>query len=212
MATVKRELQPKIETTLRWPDGWPRTLIEHRESRSAWKKHVMEYQKAITKELVAMKVTAASITFNPPSSRDPGVAVWYSLESAEDVSWQIGLQIDNPAPTLAEIDSAYKTLALKHHPDKGGDIEMFKKLSGFRESARAYILGTAAPKLENCIPMDRFVEIKQNLAGVRLFLSYVRGMERLGGPAVVKRIMERTFRTALTAGKSSEESNVATVA
>jgi len=210
---TKRELNPTIESTLRWPDGWPRTLIEHRESRSAWKKPVMEYQKAITRELVAMKVTAASITFNPPSSRDPGVAVWYSLESADDSSWQIGLQIDNPAPTLAEIDSAYKRLALKCHPDTHPDdpsaLEMFKKLSGFRETAKSYILGTAAPKLENCIPMDRFVDMKQNLAGVRLFLSYVRGMERLGGPAVVKRIMERTFRTALTAGRSSEENNEA---
>ena len=207
---MKRDLQPTIEANLRWPDGWPRTLIEHRQNRTAWKKPVMEYQKAITKELIAMKVTAATITFNPASSRDPGVAVWYSLQSAEDVSWQIGLQIDNPAPTLDQIDAAYKSLALKHHPDRGGDIEMFKKLTGFREAARAYILGTAAPILENCIPMDRFVDVKQNLAGVRLFLSYVRGMERLGGPAVVKRIMERTFRTALTAGTG--EANVTTAA
>lgn len=214
MSKTKRELEPTIEATLRWPDGWPRTLIEHRESRNQWKKPVMEYQKAITKELIAMKVTAASITFNPPSSRDPGVAVWYSLEPAEDVSWQIGLQIDNPSPTLDEIDSAFKRLAVTCHPDTHphdpGALEMFKKVNGFRASARAYILGTAAPKLENCIPMDRFVEIKQNLAGVRLFLSYVRGMERLGGPAVVKRIMERTFRAALTAGASSEEKHVAT--
>jgi len=213
---MKSELKPEIELALRWPDGWPRTLIEHRQSRSAWKKPVIEYQKAITRELIAMKVTAASITFNPTSSRDPGVAVWYSLESAEDVSWQIGLQIDNPAPTLDEIDSAFKRIAVKCHPDTHPDdssaLEMFKKINGFRSAARAYILGTAAPKLENCIPMDRFVEIKQNLAGVRLFLSYVRGMERLGGPAVVKRIMERTFRTALTAGRSSEDRNVATVA
>jgi hypothetical protein len=200
MKASKHELQPTIETTLRWPDGWPRTLIEHRETRGAWKKPIMEYQKAITKELVAMKVTAASITFNGADSRDPGVAVWYSMESAEDVSWQIGLQINNPAPTLDEIDAAYKVLAMKHHPDKGGDIEMFKKLNIFRQSARAYILGTAAPKLANCIPMDRFQDIKQNLAGIRLFISYLRGMERLGGPAVVKRIMERTFRTALTTG------------
>ena len=199
-----KQLNPTIETTLRWPDGWPRTLIEHRQSRNAWKKPVMEYQKAITKELIAMKVTAASITFNPSSSRDPGVAVWYSLESAEDVSWQIGLQIDNPAPTLGEIDDAFKRLALKHHPDRGGDIEIFKKLTLFRDAARAYILGTAAPRLENCIPMDRFGDTKQNLAGVRLFLSYVRGMERLGGPSVVKRIMERTFHVALTAGVSTE--------
>lgn len=213
---MKRELEPTIESTLRWPDGWPRTLIEHRESRNAWKKHVSEYQKAITKELIAMKVTAASITFNPPSSRDPGVAVWYSMESAEDVSWQLGLQIDNPSPTIAEIESAFKRLAVKCHPDTHPDnpsaLEMFKKINGFRLAARAYILGTAAPKLENCIPMDRFVEVKQNLAGVRLFLSYLRGMERLGGPAVVKRIMERTFRTALTAGGVKEDADVATVA
>jgi hypothetical protein len=134
---MKRELQPTIESTLRWPDGWPRTLIEHRQSRSAWKKHIMEYQKAITKELIAMKVTAASITFNSSSSRDPGVAVWYSLQSAEDVSWQIGLQIDNPAPTLDEIDSAFKRLAVKCHPDTHPDdpnaLEMFKKINLFRE-------------------------------------------------------------------------------
>jgi hypothetical protein len=213
---MKKELQPSIESTLRWPDGWPRTLIEHRQSRNAWRKAIMEYQKAITKELIAMKVTAASITFNPPSVRDPGVAVWYSLESAEDVSWQIGLQIDNPAPTLDQIDSAFKRLALKCHPDTHPDdpsaLEMFKKINAFRDSARAYILGTAAPRLENCIPMDRFVDVKQNLAGVRLFLSYVRGMERLGGPAVVKRIMERTFRTALTAGASSEDSHEPAIA
>jgi hypothetical protein len=203
---MKRELQPAIEATLRWPDGWPRTLIEHRQSRSAWKKPAIEYQKAITKELIALKVTAASITFNASGSRDPGVAVWYSLESADDVSWQIGLQIDNPAPTLAEIDTAFKRLSVRCHPDTHPDdanaLEMFKKINGFRMAARAYILGTAAPALENCFPMDRFVDVKQNLAGARLFIAYVRGMERLGGPAVVKRIMERTFRTALTAGAS----------
>lgn len=213
---MKRELTPAIEATLRWPDGWPRTLIEHRESRNNWKKPVMEYQKAITKELERLKVTAASITFNPSGSRDPAVAVWYSLESEDEVSWQIGLQIDNPAPTIQEIDTAFKRLAVKCHPDTHPNdlnaLEMFKKLNMFRESARAYTLGTAAPKLENCIPMDHFVELKQNLAGARLYLSYIRGMERLGGPAVVKRIMERTFRTALTAGASSEEQNVATVA
>ena len=43
---MKRDLAPSIEATLRWPDGWPRTLIDQRESRSAWKKPVMEYQKA----------------------------------------------------------------------------------------------------------------------------------------------------------------------
>ena len=121
-----------------------------------------------------------------------------------------------PEASLEQIGRAYRRLAHDLHPDTHPDdssaLEMFKKINGFRMAARAYILGTAAPKLENCIPMDRFVEIKQNLAGVRLFLSYVRGMERLGGPAVVKRIMERTFRTALTTGASTEETHASTVA
>lgn len=212
MAKHSSEITVEIKSPLRWPDGWPRTLIEHRESRNAWRKPVGDYQKAISKELIAMKVSAAAITYNPVGSRDHGVAVWYSFEAIDDFSWQIGLQINHPAPTLEEIDSAYKSLALKHHPDRGGDIEMFKKLTGYREAARAYVLGTAAPKLDNCVPMDLFVDVKQNLAGVRLFLSYLRGMERLGGPTVVRRIMERTFRTALVAGPSSEEEHVATVA
>lgn len=193
-----------VEHPLRWPDSWPRTLIDRRIVRNAWKKPIPEYQKAITREMRAMKVAAFTITYNV-DGRDPGVAVWYSLQSANDVSWQVGLQIDSPLPTLDQIDSAYKSLAMKHHPDRGGDIEMFKKLNVYREAARGYVLGTAAPRLENCVPMDTFADIKQNLAGVRLFLSYVRGMERLHGPTVVRRIMERTFRTALTAGASNAD-------
>lgn len=194
----KSELEVKTESPLRWPDGYPRTLIDHREDRKAWKKHVAEYQKAIAGELDKMKVTAAVLTCSD-NPRDPGIALWYSLESFDDTSWQIGLNISNPVPTVDEINSAYKSLALKHHPDRGGDIEVFKKLSAHKEAALAYVLGNAAPKLESCIPMDVFISVKQNMAGLRLFLSYLRGMERLGGPAVVRRIMERTFRTALTA-------------
>ena len=33
-----------------------------------------------------------------------------------------------PTSTPSEIKKAYRRLAMKHHPDKGGDIDQFKKI------------------------------------------------------------------------------------
>lgn len=210
----KSQLQVKVETPLRWPDSWPRTLIKDRINRSAWKKPMEHYKAAVAKELSTMRVAAATISYNEISkaAKDPGVALWYSLEAVEDVSWQIGLQLDNPAPTLKEIDEAYRLLALKHHPDRGGDIEMFKKLNQHRQAARSYVMGSTVERLDNCLPVDTFIETKQNLAGVRLALSYFRGLDRLGMPAIVRRVMSHTFKSALPAHASSEEKQNATSA
>ena len=34
--------------------------------------------------------------------------------------------------TAGDLKKAYKKLALEHHPDKGGDVEKFKKLQNPR--------------------------------------------------------------------------------
>lgn len=46
----------------------------------------------------------------------------------------LGLKVGAPE---VEIKSAFKTLALQHHPDKGGDPEKFKEVSMIRVLSRS---------------------------------------------------------------------------
>lgn len=189
---------------LKWPDGYGRTLIQDRQSRAAWKKPFTVYQKGVLKELELLGAGAVTITRNPPSEErlDPGVAVWYSRKRTEDFSWQVGLQIDNPKPTIEEISSAFKRLAAKHHPDavsggSGGDVRTYMKLDEWRRKARAWVKGENIYGLDNCIPCDVYTDSRQNLAAIKLILSHFRALERLGNPFILERVMERTFRAAL---------------
>ena len=207
------KIQVVEQSTLKWPEGWGRTLIDHRKSRSAWKKPYSAYRDAVVNELEKIGVTAVTISRNESSKErmDPGVAVWFSLKPLDDFSWQTGLQLENPAPSLDEIDSAFRRLAQKHHPDavangSGGDVQMFHRLSEYRKRARAWVLGQNAPTLDNCIPCDRFVEVRQNLAAIRLALAAFRQLERVGIPAILERVMDRAFKTALPS-QASEESH-----
>lgn len=215
----KSNSEVRDESPLKWPDGWSRTLIDKRQNRSAWKKPFQFYRDSVVAELNKLGVTAITVSRNEWSKEklDPGVAVWFSLKPAEDFSWQIGLQLDNPVPSLDEIDSSFRRLAQKHHPDavnngSGGDVAMFHRLSEYRKRARAWVLGQNAPALDNCIPCDRFADARQNMAAINLALKYFRGLERVGIPAILERVMDRAFKTALPAHASSEEKNVATVA
>src|SRR6266568_4769006 len=94
-------IEVRDETPLKWPEGWGRTLIEHRKSRGAWKKQLSVYRTAVLKELELIGASAATITYNEPSKQrvDPGVTVWFSLKAPDNFSWQSGLHLDNPAPT-----------------------------------------------------------------------------------------------------------------
>lgn len=197
-------MEHKEQSPLRWPDGWGRTLIDQRKNRSNWKRPLSFYRDAVLKELTQLKVTSATISYNEPSKEriDPGVAVWFSLKPAEDFTWQSALHLDNPAPSLKEIDDAFRVLAQKHHPDavangSGGDIQTFMRLREYREQAKAWVLGTNALNLDNCIPCDRFKEVRQNLAAIRLALAAFRQLERVGIPAILERVMDRTFKAAL---------------
>lgn len=202
-------------TPLRWPEGFGRTLINDRRSQGAWKKPYSVYAKAVAEELRKLGASAVQITRQPPSEEriDPGVAVWFALKRTEDFSWQRGLQIDSPKPTIAEIDSAFKRLAAKHHPDSvaggsGGDVKLYMKFDEWRRLAKAWVRGANVEALDNCLPCDVFVEARQNIAAIKLTLAHLRGLERLGNPFVVERVMERSFRAALPAQAGSEVGDV----
>jgi hypothetical protein len=209
------KLEIKDETPLRWPEGWSRTLIEHRKTQAAWKRPLSFYRDAVIKELERMGVMAVTISRNDTAKErlDPGVAVWFSMKPTADFSWQMGLQLDNPAPSLDEIDSAYRRLVQKHHPDavqngSGGDVQMFHKLTDYRKKARAWVLGQNAQILDNCIPCDRFTDARQNLAAVRSALAHFRGLERVGIPAILERVMSSAFKTALPQTASPDSRGV----
>jgi hypothetical protein len=198
---VANKIEVNETTPLRWPNGWSRTLIEQRKTQGAWKKSWVHYRIAIEQELSRMGVSSVEIARNETSKErlDPGVAVWFAIKVTDDFSWQTGLGLDNPAPSLEEIDSAYRKLAQKHHPDAGGDVVMFQKISEYRKKARAWVLGDSAAKHDNCIPCDRFTDQRQNLAAIASALRHFRGLERVGIPAILERVMQSAFKTALPA-------------
>ena len=210
---MKQQLDLTDQSPLKWPDGWERTPIHARKPQGGWRRTWSQYKIALTAELNRMGATSALITRNGPDKErlDPGVAVYFSRETGQDSSWQSALGITNPAPTLDEIDSAYKSLAMKHHPDRGGDVEIFKKLGEHRKRAREWVLGTHTTDHEYVIPCDRFLNPTLNLAAIRQAFAAFRTLERVGVPA----ILERTFlgfKTALPAHASTEDSNVPTTA
>lgn len=208
MKKNKEVLHANETTPLKWPEGWPRTQIKDREGRASWKRTFREYRDEVALELQRMGATHVSITYNDGdrSRLDPGVAVWFSMEPQANFDWQAGLKLDNPAPSLAEIDSAYRTLAQKHHPDavangSGGDVEIFHKLMDYRKAARAWVLGERDQKNDNAIPCDKFTEIRLNLAAVANALKHFRGLERVGIPAILERVMTTAFKPSLPAAR-----------
>lgn len=201
----ENKIEVRDESPLKWPSGWPRTLINDRKTNGSWKKPYSHYRSAVISELEKMGATSVTFTRHPDSieKQDPGVAVWFSMAKHNDFAWQAGLHLDSPMPTIAEIDQAFRILAEKHHPDRiaqgsGGDSKVFYKLDEYRKQAKAWILGDNAPKQDSCIPLDVYEQAKMNLAAVRLALSYFRGLERLGMPAIVDRVMTQAFKAQLT--------------
>jgi hypothetical protein len=199
-------MEIEIKTPLRWPDGWRRTLIEKRSANKSWKKPLSFYTSGIGRELERMKATKIVLTCNEAvlEGRDPGAAVWFQMPTDQNFEWQTGLHIDNPLPTIAEIDEHYKELAKKVHPDSAGDkadTKMFMRLTEWRQQAIEYARrGGDARTVEHCIPCDSFTQARSNVAGIRFALSYFRGLERVGIPAIVDRIMERAFKQMLSEG------------
>ncbi len=184
-------------TKLRWPDGWPRMKVETwRASRSEWKKKPLaEHKKALLKELELMGAASVLIS-RSPNERDPGVAVWFSM-TKDNRDWQDALGIDSPLPTISEIDEAFQVRAKPHHPDHGGDVEVFKKLVDARTAAKEWVMGTHKKNHEFVMALDQFDTVGANMAALRLAFANLRSLKRLGMPTILERTLNKAFKAAL---------------
>lgn len=206
MAKREEKVRVNEQSPVKWAEGWDRTPIGERKDVKAWKKPFAYYREALVQQLARLGANEVLISFNTgdDARRDPGVTVYFSKPMKEDYSWQMGLGIDNPAPTLAEIDDAYRKKVMVHHPDRGGDVEIFKRLGKYRVAARAWVQNKARSDHEYALPCDRFSEPRWNLNALRLGIAALRRLEEYGLPGMLERTF-RGFRVALPAHASGEE-------
>lgn len=197
---AKEVLDVIEESKLRWPDGVGRTPIQARKKQSSWKRARLDYFNGLVDELGRMGATSILICRAENERLDPGVAVWFSMKK-EDYSWQATLGIDTPAPTLDEIDVAFRDKARKCHPDStgGGDPALFKKLNEARQQAKAWVQGTHDHRHEYVMAIDQYDEPRLNLQALKLAFAALRTLERVGAPAILSQTLG-AFRAKLTGG------------
>jgi hypothetical protein len=193
---------------LQWPQGQPRTALKDRESRARWKKPERQAVEQLDVELKRFGVLAATVTRKDPSdirtAPDPSIALYFSRPRDEDHGWQHALQISNPAPTIEEVNQAFRKLSTKHHPDSiaqgsGGDLEIFHALSRHKENALAFVNRISGAAHDYCIPCDKFTEARWNILAIAHTIHSFRQMERDGTSGILEQSMEG-FRPALKEG------------
>lgn len=177
---------------LLWPDGWKRTRINQRMKRGQWKKNLLQYQKELVQELDKVGALAIILTMNEieKEERDPGVAVYFTKPPSEkDTDWQDILGIDNPSPSVGEIDDRFKELARKYHPDNQttGNYEMYKKIDAARKTAKAWATGQFGKDHEHVIACDKYNEIRLNVKAIQVSIAAIRKIEESGASGILDR-------------------------
>lgn len=131
-------MESKVESPLRWPEGWTRTNIRDRKRNAAWKKTLTEATDSFLIELGRMAIGDIGIgevviSYNSEpneSRRDPGVAVYFSKFRKPDYSWMDSLGLDG-VPTIEQIETEFKRKAMTCHPDRfpndPAKAELFRK-------------------------------------------------------------------------------------
>ncbi len=207
-ATEKREAFP-----LSWPSDWPRTRPQDQRAMNGWKRTANDYRDELAKELDRIKASPAVISSNVPLNlrgqmtrgvepRDVGVAIYFSRPMKEDFRWQDALNIHDPAPTEDQINAAYRRLAARHHPDSGGDVEMFRALTKHRDAAIRWATRATA-KPDHVIACDLFTEVRLNMAAISFTLKALRQIERCGTSAILERSFKGFMALASDAGPST---------
>lgn len=176
---------------LRWPEGQRRTLIKLREDRKQWKKPLSHYLKELEEELEKLGAVGVVITGDPADERiDSGVAVYFSLPPAEATGdWQEILGIDNPKPTVTEIDARFKELRIRYTPDnrQTGNLEFYLKCEAAAREAKSWVTGDFGKKHERCIPCDRYNQVRLNVKAIQYTINRMRGIQDFGSPGFLDR-------------------------
>lgn len=208
MMADKKEVFP-----LSWPTDWPRTRPQDQRPMAGWKRKPNEYREELAKELDRIKAPVAIISTNVPLTvrgvmqpgiepRDVGVAIYFSKPAKEDFRWQDALGIHDPAPSEDQIQTAYKRLAAQHHPDRGGDLEMFRAVTLHRDNALRWIRrSTAEP--QHVIACDLFKEVRLNMAAIAFTLKALRQIDRCGTSSILERAFKGFMALASDAGPSA---------
>jgi len=175
-----------------WPDGWPRTRLQDRQNKAAWKKSYVDAVSALIKELKRLGATEYLITRNVGNNNsDSGVAVYFSLTPVDQYGWQEALGFIGEVPTIQQIDRAYMERAKRVHPDgPTPDLVLFQRLTEHRDRARAWARGEQTIEHDKVIPCDAFREQRWNVNAIRLTIAALRQIERCGSSLM----MERAFR------------------
>lgn len=193
--------QAKDAYPLSWPDDWPRTRIQDQRTMPSWKGTANKYRDALIVELERMKSPSSVITSNVPLTlrgqmtvgvepRDTGVAVYFSRPAKEDYTWSDVLGIRNPIQaTEGEVQAAFKRLAALYHPDRGGDMAMFQKVTEARNQALNWLNRTSA-KYDYVIACDAFKEVRLNMCAIVQTIRAIRSIERAGTSS----LLERAFK------------------
>jgi hypothetical protein len=191
---------------LKWPDGQPRTRIQDRESRNAWKLPMAKVKEGLQKELERSGATSSLTTYSM-DAREPGVAVYFSRKAQNEFAWQEALGFIGELPTVDQIKKSYMRLAQKCHPDgPTPDAEMFRSITAHRDRAIDFVTGRHSNDHEYVIAIDVFDEMRLNLNAVKVVLYSLRRIEDCGSPLMLERAF-RGFAKALTTGTGGSRGN-----
>lgn len=189
------------EQALRWPEGQPRTRIQDREGRSAWKQPMGKVKEMLRRELELSGATSSLLTYSI-GPLDPGAAIYFSRKAVNQYAWQEALGMIGKVPSREEIQKAYHALVKPIHTDNpgGGDAALFRALTDHRDRALDFIAGKHRHDHEYAFGIDVFEEVRLNINAIKVVLFSLRRIEDCGSPLMLERAY-RGFQKQIAAGQ-----------
>jgi hypothetical protein len=188
---------------LAWPAEYIRTKIDDRNKTGKWKKTLLQYQAELIKELEKDGAVNIVVSTNvEPSNfgtealverqerRDPGVAVYFSIPPEEDFSWQATLGINDPSPSVEEINKAFREMAKQYHTDiqGGGNIQMFQLLNDAKRAAIQWVTGDYDKERNHVVACDAWTSIRWNMKAIALMIQSIRRAKATGATGMIERM------------------------